>query len=49
MGANWQTRENKQNKKRNRMPVHGRSVFTILEQKVKRSEEIKKGKVKNGS
>ena len=37
----WERREQKQRKKRQRMPVTGRSVFTIIEQQVKRSEKIK--------
>ncbi len=38
----WERREKKQRKKRQQMPVSGRSVFTIVEQQIKRAEKNKK-------
>lgn len=39
-------RDNQRNKARNGMRISNRSIFTIVEAQVKRSEEIKKKKKK---
>ena len=41
MGANYENRDRKYASKKSRMPKHGRSVFTIQAQQVKRAEQIK--------
>lgn len=38
----WQRRERKQQSKRSKQPQHGRSLFTIIEQQIKRAEQAKK-------
>ena len=38
----WERREKKQQSKRDRMPKHGHSVFTIQEVLVKRGTEARK-------
>jgi hypothetical protein len=38
----WQRRDKRQQSDRKRMPKSGRSVFTIVEEQVKRAEKLRK-------
>lgn len=44
MGKNWENRDRKVNRRKRGHVVTNRSIFVIVEQAVKRSQEVTKGK-----